>query len=73
VNVSDKIKALEEEIRKIEKRASLLEEEMPTSKRERKIRDATLSLLEKVLDDLRKQHKSLAQRDQEEDTDRGAG
>jgi len=53
--VPDTIKALEREIRQIEKRLTVLKQEKPASQRERKIHEATVALLGNVLKDLRKQ------------------
>jgi len=69
--VSDKLETLEREIRKIEKRATILKKEIPDSKRERKIQEATLSLLGNVLNDLRKQQKNLTRLGKDENA--GAG
>ena len=64
-------KALEREIRKIEKRATLLKKETPASQREMKIQEATLALLGSVLNDLRKQQKKLTQPEKGENAEAG--
>ena len=69
--VPDKIEALAREIRKIERRVTMLKKEMPASTRERKIQEATLSLLGNVLNDLREQQKNLTQPEKEENAQSG--
>jgi len=69
--VPDKIKALEGEIHKIEKRITTLKKEMPASKREKKIQDATLSLLGNVLNDLRRQQEGLPRLEKDENGEPG--
>jgi len=69
--VSNRIKALDGEIRKIEKRLTRLKMEAPASTREKKIQEATLSLLGNVLHDLRKQQKLLAQPKKDENEEVG--
>jgi len=69
--VSDKIETLEREIRKIEKRVTILKKKVPASKRERKIQEATLSLLGNVLNDLRKQQKNLTHLEKDENAEAG--
>jgi hypothetical protein len=56
----DTIGAIEGEIDTIEARIRALRGETPASDQERKIKEGTLSLLEQVVSDLRKQQKKLA-------------
>jgi hypothetical protein len=57
--MTDTIEAIEVEIAKIEARIQALEKEEHDSKQDKKIQDATLSLLGDVIKDLRKQQKKL--------------
>jgi hypothetical protein len=56
----DTIRAIEEEIGKIEARIQALKGEACGTDEERKVKEATLSLLKQVIKDLRKQQKKLA-------------
>ena len=55
----DKIDAIEKEIQKIEDQMFNLKKEKPGSKHDKKIREATLSLLRNIIKDLRKQQRKL--------------
>ena len=59
LKMSEKIRAIEEEIRKMEIRIESLKKEKRDSKEDQEIQEATLPLLRQVVADLRKQQKKL--------------
>lgn len=60
--MSDKMQAIEEEIRKLEDRLQAMQQKEPQSKQMREIREATLTLLKDAVSDLRAQQKKLRAR-----------
>ncbi len=57
--MTDTIEAIEGEIEKIKARIRALNNELPGEDQDKKIQDATISLLNNVIKDLRKQQKKL--------------
>jgi len=57
--VADKINAIEEEIKKIEDRLGKLKKNNAESELDKNIQVATVSLLKKVIEDLRQQQQKL--------------
>jgi len=57
--VADKIKSIEKEIKKIEDRLGKLKKNKAESELDKNIQVATVSLLKKVIEDLRQQQQKL--------------
>ena len=62
--MTDTVEAIEEEIEKIKARIRALNNEGPGKDCDKKIQDATISLLNNVIKDLRKQQKKLRKAEQ---------
>ena len=59
--VADKIDEIEREVQKLENQLTELKKKQPSSKRDRKMHEARVSLLQDVVTDLRRQQKRIQQ------------